>query len=99
MDIQGGSALRLAREEDYQALLGALEELRMRLLDLTARNRLLNFRHTTDRSLQFIEGRPGAIYEMLVEGSARASVTISGVPEPTRQDWIGATGGHHGPIR
>jgi hypothetical protein len=84
--------LGLTAGEDHQALLGALEQLRMRLLDLTARNRLLNFRHATGRSLQFIEGRPAAIYQTLVEKGAGASVRITGLPEPTRKDWIERNG-------
>ena len=32
----------------------ALNELRLRLLDLTGRNRLINFKHTAGKSLQFV---------------------------------------------
>jgi len=32
----------------------ALNELRLRLLDLTGRNRLVNFRHSAGKSLQFV---------------------------------------------
>ena len=55
------------RADGYEALLTAWGQLRLRLLELTGRNRLLNFRHTTGRSLRFIEGQPGPIYERLVE--------------------------------
>lgn len=44
------------------ALYSALEQLRLKLLDLTGRNRLINFKHTAGKSLQFIEGHPAAIY-------------------------------------
>jgi hypothetical protein len=77
---------------DYQSLLAALEQLRLRLLDLTGRNRLLNFRHSVGRSLQFVGGQPGAIYEKLVEGSTRVSIAIGGLPEPPRGDWIERNG-------
>jgi len=77
---------------DYQSLLTALEQLRLRLLDLTGRNRLLNFRHTTGRSLQFVEGQPGALYEKLVEGNTRSSIAIAGIPEPSRRDWVERNG-------
>jgi SpoU rRNA methylase family enzyme len=77
---------------DYQTLLAALEQLRLNLLDLTGRNRLLNFRHSAGRSLQFVEGSPAAIYEKLVEANARGSITISGLPEPSRRDWVERNG-------
>src|SRR5260370_9406349 len=79
-------------EDSYNSLLAALEQLRLRLLDLTGRNRLLNFRYSTGRSLQFVEGQPGAIYEKMVEGNTRASIAIGGLPEPARQDWIQRNG-------
>jgi hypothetical protein len=72
--------------------LTALEQLRLRLLDLTGRNRLLNFRHSTGRSLQFVEGQPGALYEKLVEGNTRSSISIAGLPEPSPRDWVERNG-------
>ena len=77
---------------DRGAILGALEQLRLRLLDLSGRNRLLNFRHTAGRSLQFVEGQPSAIYQKLVEGGNRPSINILGLPEPPRKDWIERNG-------
>jgi very-short-patch-repair endonuclease len=77
----------LAARDGRSALRAALEQLRLKLLDLTGRNRLLNFKHTSGRSLQSVEGRPQAIYERLVAGTARTSITIGGVPEPHRSDW------------
>ena len=74
------------------SLLAALEQLRLRLLDLTSRNRLLNFRHSRGRSLQFVEGQPGDIYEKLVERNGRASIAIAGLPEPARPDWVERNG-------
>ena len=76
----------------YNSLLSALEQLRLRLLDLTARNRLLNFRYSAGRSLQFVEGQTGVIYERLVEGNTRASIAITGLPEPARRDWVERNG-------
>src|SRR5487761_959513 len=77
---------------DRTALLGALKQLRLRLLDLSGRNRLLNFRHTAGRSLQFSEGQPAAIYQRLAEGANRPSIGISGIPEPPRDAWIERNG-------
>jgi very-short-patch-repair endonuclease len=77
---------------DRSALLGALEQLRLRLLDLSGRNRLLNFRHTAGRSLQFSEGHPPAIYQRLVNGANRPSIGILGIPEPPRDAWTERNG-------
>jgi hypothetical protein len=77
---------------DRSALIAALEQLRLRLLDLSGRNRLLNFRHTAGRSLQFSEGEPAAIYQRLVEGTNRPSIGILGIPEPPRDAWIERNG-------
>jgi len=87
-----GSSLKPSPGGGYDSLLAALEQLRLRLLDLTGRNRLLNFRHSAGRSLQFVEGQPAAIYEKLVEGANRPSVNILGLPEPGRRDWIDRNG-------
>jgi very-short-patch-repair endonuclease len=74
-------------QDPRPSLTAALEQLRLKLLDLTGRNRLLNFKHTPGRSLQSVDGDPQALYASLVEGSGRNSVTIRGVPEPQRADW------------
>lgn len=77
---------------DRSALLGALEQLRLRLLDLSGRNRLLNFRHTAGRSLQFTEGQPSAIYQRLIESTNRPMIGILGLPEPPRSAWVERNG-------
>jgi transcription elongation GreA/GreB family factor/very-short-patch-repair endonuclease len=74
------------------ALTSALEQLRLKLLDLTGRNRLINFKHTAGKSLQFVEGHSAAIYQKLVEANNKASISILGLPEPTRVDWIERNG-------
>jgi hypothetical protein len=68
-------------------LRAALEQLRLKLLDLTGRNRLLNFKHTPGRSLRSVEGHPQSIYTRLVEATGKASIMIEGVPEPHRSEW------------
>jgi hypothetical protein len=64
----------------------ALRLLRLRLLDLTGRNRLLNFKHSPGKSLQFANASIDQIFERLSEGQA-ARVSIAPVPEPNREDW------------
>lgn len=70
----------------------ALAQLRLKLLDLTGRNRLINFKHTAGKSLQFVEGYPAAIYEKLIEANSKASISILGLPEPAKSDWIERNG-------
>jgi len=65
----------------------ALEKLRLRLLDLTARNRLLNFKPTAAKSLQFVEGRLSPCYQKLVESSDRR-IPLHPVPEPRRLEFV-----------
>ena len=77
---------------DRSALLGALEQLRLRLLDLSGRNRLLNFKHTPGRSLPFSEGQPAAVYQRLVEGANRSSISVLGIPEPPHDAWVERNG-------
>ncbi len=66
----------------------ALKQLRTKLLDLSGRNRLLNFKHSPGRSLQSVEGDLQAIYRRLVETTGRPSMLIRGIPEPQRSDWV-----------
>ena len=66
----------------------ALKQLRTKLLDLSGRNRLLNFKHTPGRSLQSVEGDLQAIYDRLIETTGRTSILIRGVPEPPRSEWV-----------
>jgi Protein of unknown function (DUF4011) len=56
-----------------------LERIRARLLDLTNRNRLLNFRHTlrSRSSLAIVGVLPDALFDNLIEGD---SVTFKPVP-------------------
>lgn len=65
----------------------ALEKLRLRLLDLTARNRLLNFKHTSAKTLQFVEGDPAAVYTKLIE-SAEHRIALVPLPEPKPDEWV-----------
>lgn len=74
------------------ALTSALEQLRLKLLDLTGRNRLINFKHTIGKSLQFVEGHPSAIYQKLVEANNRTSISVLGLPEPAKGDWVERNG-------
>lgn len=67
--------------------LKALQNLRMRLLDLTARNRLINFRHTKGGSLRVIDELPNQLVETLL---ADTEMRFEAVPEPTEDELIDA---------
>lgn len=69
----------------------ALEQLRLRLLDLTGRNRLLNFKHTAGKSLPLVPTNLDDAFRRLVGGQA-AKVTIQSVPDPAREDWVERNG-------
>src|ERR1700691_5115411 len=56
-----------------------LERIRSRLLDLTNRNRLLNFRHTPRSSPSVAGVLPDILFGTLIEGE---SVTFKSFPEP-----------------
>ena len=73
-------------------LISALEQLRLKLFDLTGRNRLINFKHTPGKSLQFVEGQPAAIYQKLVEANNKANISVLGLPEPAFKDLVERNG-------
>lgn len=64
----------------------ALNELRLRLLDLSGRNRLVNFKHSPGKSLQFVHNSIEGVFRRLTEQSGR--VTVAPVPEPGRVEWV-----------
>ena len=63
----------------------SLERIRKRLLDLTARNRLLNFRHTAAQTVRIIDELPDPIYQRLLDGK---SFEMAAVPDPTEKQLI-----------
>ena len=75
------------KEIDQSPALRALENLRMRLLDLTARNRLINFRHTKSASLRIIDELPDQLVESLL---ADTELRFEAIPEPTEDELIAA---------
>jgi hypothetical protein len=87
------------REDDASALAGelfdgkfgvaeALERLRTRLLDLTMRNRLLNYKHPKGRSFQFANDPDlDLLYERLEEGR---TVSLAYVSDPLPSIYEGS---------
>ena len=74
-------------QQNEETALAALENLRKRLLDLTRRNRLINFRHTRGASLRVIDELPDQLTETLL---AEKEMRFLPVPEPTREQLIEA---------
>lgn len=56
-----------------------LEKIRTRLLDLTNRNRLLNFRHSAGSSLRVVDADLNSVFRRLMDGEKLAFVPV---PEP-----------------
>ena len=75
---------------DIAPLLEALEKLRNSLLDLTGRNRLLNFKHTTAKSIQFVHSDIDATFNALVASSTR--VPMLALPEPPESEHVEVAG-------
>jgi len=65
----------------------ALENLRMRLLDLTARNRLINFCHSKAGSLRIVDELPNRLVERLLSDK---ELGFSVIPKPTEKELIDA---------
>jgi superfamily I DNA and/or RNA helicase/very-short-patch-repair endonuclease len=77
----------MTKKQDNNTAAVALENLRKRLLDLTARNRLINFRHTKRGSLRIIDELPNQLAEKML---AETEMRFLPVPEPTREQLISA---------
>jgi transcription elongation GreA/GreB family factor/very-short-patch-repair endonuclease len=69
----------------------ALAKLRLRLLDLTSRNRLLNFKHSAGKSLQLVDSSTQIVFARIIANQG-AMVAINPVPEPQRDRWVNVNG-------
>lgn len=74
-------------QETTSSVLSSLENLRTRLLDLSARNRLLNYRHGRMGNLRIIDELPDQLYELLL---SEEELRFLPVPEPTREQLLEA---------
>lgn len=70
---------------DTDFALDALENLRRRLLDLTARNRLLNFPHGRQGNARIIDELPDELHRLLL---SEEELRFRAVPDPTREQLI-----------
>ncbi|MFZ4438326.1 MAG: DUF4011 domain-containing protein, partial [Syntrophales bacterium] len=72
-------------------IIEALKKLRLRLLDLTLHNRLLNFRHSPGKCIQFVDAQLSIIFHRLMEGTDKR-ILLSPIPEPHRKEWTNIGG-------
>lgn len=72
--------------EGNAAIESALNELRLRLLDLTGSNRLINFKHTPGKALQFVHTSIDAAFRRLTADPSKA-VTVAALSEPDPVEW------------
>lgn len=63
----------------------SLKQLRLRLLDLTSRNRLLNFKPSAGKAIQIVNVFPNIVWDRVTDNQ---SVTIVPVPEPKRDEYV-----------
>ncbi len=72
-------------------ILKALETLRLRLLDLTSRNRLLNFKHSPGKCIQFVDAQPNPVFRRLMESTDR-KICLNPIPDPHRSEMVTIAG-------
>ena len=65
----------------------ALQELRMGLLNMTGRNRLVNFKHSAGKSLQFNRTSTVATFQRIT-ADQKSGVSIAPGPAPDRKDYF-----------
>jgi very-short-patch-repair endonuclease len=65
---------------------GSIEKIRRRLLDLSNRNRLLNFRHTRKSSLRLVHEVPDGCFSVLLDGG---EYVFRPVPRPPKRARAG----------
>jgi len=64
----------------------ALNQLKLRLLDLTGRNRLINFKSATGKTLQFVHSNLDGVFKRMVIDAGKG-VNIAVVPAPPSNEW------------
>lgn len=73
------------KESSKKFAFDSLDSIRKRLLDLTGRNSLLNFKHPKTSCIRLIDELPDQIYEVLQQGT---KFTFIPVVEPTERELI-----------
>ena len=73
-------------------LRAAISQMRLKLLDLTGRNRLLNFKHSPGKSLQFVGGSIARVAAKIQEEGDRSNIAITPLPEPPLSAYVRRAG-------
>jgi very-short-patch-repair endonuclease len=79
--------LKSSIEDQNNFAFDSFEAVRKKLLDLSGRNPLLNYKHPKSRSLRLIDELPNQIAQLLRESKVFALIPI---PEPTEKELIDA---------
>ena len=70
------------------AIIGALEHMQGKLLDLSSRNRLINFDFNRKTVLRFVDAPLEDVYAKLVDPANKKAIAITGLPEPSRAEYV-----------
>ena len=73
-------------------LRSAISQLRLKLLDLTGRNRLINFKHNPGKSLQFVGGSIADVVGKLLDEGERSAIPVLPLPEPPVSAYVRRAG-------
>ncbi len=68
--------------------LRSLEKLRLKLLDLSGRNNLINFKHNVRKSLRVIDEIPDQIYSVLVSSAETKPLQFAALKEPKEKEVL-----------
>lgn len=79
--------MNVSESSDSSVATESLENLRRRLLDLSARNRLLNFAHGRQSNIRLIDELPNELYRMLL---SEEELRFLSVRDPSRQELVEA---------
>jgi superfamily I DNA and/or RNA helicase/very-short-patch-repair endonuclease len=80
-----GSNDQIISPDFFQGDIAAgLDRMRRRLLDLTNRNRLLNYKETKSSTLKVVDEIPDVLYRRLIDGD---EMTFRPVPRPKRSEY------------
>lgn len=79
-----GAGGECSSESPWQGFEVGLKRLRSRLLDLTSRNRLLNFRHPEASSLRIVDELPDELFDRLAGGDSMAFLPVPQPPKSAR---------------
>ncbi|WP_159478524.1 DUF4011 domain-containing protein [Dyadobacter sp. 3J3] len=81
---------QLSKDQINTIVIEGLEKTRQSLLDLSGRNRLLNFKHSGTKILRFVDELPNQIYSELLassESDQKKGFLISPVPIPKKSEY------------